>query len=86
MLRQLALHLFGPDERALRAVHAGRLAQGRSAPPIERQTMWIWALTALAVVALALLYRRTTFGRAMRATSIQPRRGPPRGRRRERAW
>ena len=33
--------------------------------------MWIWALTAVAVVALALLYRRTTFGRAMRATSIR---------------
>ncbi|HSK48116.1 MAG TPA: branched-chain amino acid ABC transporter permease, partial [Coriobacteriia bacterium] len=38
---------------------------------IERQTVWIWVLTLIAVVALALLYRRTAFGKAMRATSIR---------------
>ena len=38
---------------------------------VELQTLWIWGLTALAVVALALLYRKTAFGRAMRATAIR---------------
>ena len=70
VLRQLALHLFGPDERALASFTQGASIKVLGAA-IERQTVWIWALTGLAVVALALLYRRTTFGRAMRATSIR---------------
>jgi len=70
VLRQLALHLFGPDERALAPFTEGASLKLLGAA-VERQTVWIWALTALAVVALAFLYRRTTFGRAMRATSIQ---------------
>ena len=70
VLRQLALHLFGPDERALAPFTEGDSIKLLGAA-IERQTVWIWVLTALAVVALAFLYRRTTFGRAMRATSIR---------------
>jgi len=70
LLRQVALHIFGPDERALAPFTQGPSIKVLGAA-IERQTIWIWALTALAVVALALLYRRTTFGRAMRATSIR---------------
>ncbi len=70
VLRQMALHLFGPDERALAPFTEGASIKVLGAA-IERQTMWIWVLTALAVVGLALLYRRTTFGRAMRATSIR---------------
>jgi branched-chain amino acid transport system permease protein len=70
VLRQLALHLFGPDERALAAFTEGSSIKLFGAA-IERQTLWVWGLTALAVIALALLYRRTTFGRAMRATSIR---------------
>ncbi len=70
VLRQLALHLFGPDERALPPFTEGASIKLLGAA-IERQTIWIWLLTTLAVVALALVYRRTTFGRAMRATSIQ---------------
>ncbi len=69
LLRQLALHLFGPDERALDPFTGGPSLKLLGAA-IERQTIWIWLLTALAVVALALLYRRTTFGRGMRATAI----------------
>ena len=61
VLRQLALHLFGPDERALAPFTQGASIKLFGAA-IERQTVWIWALTGLAVVALALLYRRTTFG------------------------
>jgi branched-chain amino acid transport system permease protein len=70
LLRQFALHLFGPDERALAPFTEGASLKVLGAA-IERQTLWIWLLTALAVVALALLYRRTTFGRAMRATAMR---------------
>jgi branched-chain amino acid transport system permease protein len=70
VLRQIALHLFGPDELPLPAFTAGSSFKALGAA-VERQTVWIWALTALAVAALALLYRRTAFGKAMRATSIQ---------------
>jgi branched-chain amino acid transport system permease protein len=70
VMSQLALHVFGPDERPLEAFSAGPSVRFLGAA-IERQTLWIWALTAISVVALALLYRRTRFGRAMRATAIQ---------------
>jgi branched-chain amino acid transport system permease protein len=69
VLRQLALHVFGPDEAALPSFSDGPSIQVFGAA-IERQTLWIWLLTALAVVALMLLYKRTAFGRAMRATAI----------------
>lgn len=69
VLRQLALHVFGPDERALPAFAPGPSIKLLGAA-IERQTLWVWALTAAAVTALALVYRATAFGRAMRATSI----------------
>jgi branched-chain amino acid transport system permease protein len=69
VLRQLALHVFGPDEAALPSFSGGPSIQVFGAA-IERQTLWIWLLTALAVVALMLLYKRTAFGRAMRATAI----------------
>ena len=69
VLRQMALHLFGPDERALSPFTEGPSLKLLGAA-IERQTLWIWLLTGLAVVALALLYRKTAFGRGMRATSL----------------
>ncbi len=69
VLRQIALHLFGPDELALPAFTTGSSLKIAGAA-IERQTVWIWALTALAVVGLVVLYRKTTFGKAMRATSL----------------
>jgi len=70
VLRQIALHLFGPDEIPLRAFTPGPSIKFLGAA-VERQTVWIWVLTAAAVVALVVLYRRTVFGKAMRATSIQ---------------
>lgn len=70
VLRQIALHLFGPDELALAPFTAGPSVRVLGAA-IERQTVWIWMLTLSAVAALAFLYRRTTFGRAMRATSLR---------------
>jgi len=70
VLRQIALHVFGPDEVPLPAFTAGPSLKAFGAA-VERQTLWIWLLTAIAVAALALLYRRTAFGKAMRATSIR---------------
>jgi len=70
VLRQIALHVFGPDEVPLPPFTAGPSLKAFGAA-VERQTLWIWLLTAIAVAALALLYRRTAFGKAMRATSIR---------------
>jgi branched-chain amino acid transport system permease protein len=70
VLRQVALHIFGPDERALAPFTEGASFKAFGAA-VELQTLWVWGLTALAVVALALLYRKTSFGRAMRATAIR---------------
>lgn len=69
VLRQLALHLFGADEMALAPFTAGPSVRVLGAA-IERQTLWIWALTLVAVGVLAFMYRSTTFGKAMRATSL----------------
>jgi len=70
VLRQLALHFFGPDERPLAPFTEGLSIKAFGAA-VERQTVWIWALTAMTVLVLALVYRKTAFGRAMRATSIR---------------
>jgi branched-chain amino acid transport system permease protein len=70
LLSQVALHVFGPDPRTLATFTGGPSVKVLGAA-IERQTIWIWCLTALAVAGLALLYRRTMFGRAMRATSLR---------------
>jgi branched-chain amino acid transport system permease protein len=70
VLRQFSLHLFGPDEMPLAPFTQGPSLRAMGVA-VERQTVWIWALTALAVLVLAFVYRRTSFGKAMRATSIQ---------------
>jgi len=70
VLRQLALHVFGPDELPLDPFTPGPSVKAFGAA-VERQTLWVWALTAVAVGVLALVYRRTTFGKAMRATAIR---------------
>jgi branched-chain amino acid transport system permease protein len=70
LLRQIALHVFGPDEIPLPAFSKGASIMVFGAA-IERQTVWIWVITAVAVAALFVLYRRTIFGRAMRATSLR---------------
>lgn len=69
LFRQIALHMFGPDEVPLKAFTAGPSIRLLGAA-VERQTLWIWALTAIAVVALAIAYRKTAFGRSMRAVAI----------------
>ncbi len=70
LLRQAALHVFGPDEMPFPAFTAGpSIVVGGAA--IERQTVWIWLITAVAVGALFFLYRKTMLGRSMRATSLR---------------
>ena len=69
VMKSLARHLFGPDEATLPVFTAGpSLDIGGVA--IELQTLWVWAITIVVVVFLTWLYRRTRFGRAMRACSI----------------
>ena len=69
LLRQIVFHLLGPDEVPLRAFTEGPSIRLFGAA-IERQTLWIWVFTLLSVVGLVVLYRRTAFGRAMTATSL----------------
>jgi len=66
VFQSFARHAFGPDERPLPVFTAGPSIDFFGAA-IERQTLWIWALTAVAVAALTILYTRTKLGRAMRA-------------------
>jgi branched-chain amino acid transport system permease protein len=70
VLRQMALHLFGPDEVPLPPFTGGQSLRALGAA-VERQTIWIWLLTFGAVLLLAYVYRRTSFGKAMRATSLR---------------
>jgi len=66
VLSSLARHLFGSDALPLPEFTPGpSLAFAGAA--IERQTLWIWGLVLIAVVALTMLYSRTRLGRAMRA-------------------
>lgn len=69
VLRQMALHVFGPDERALEPFTAGPSLKFLGAA-VERQTLWVWLLTAAAVAVLSVVYRKTILGKAMRATSV----------------
>ncbi len=69
LLQSLARHGMGSDELPLRAFTEGPSIVVAGAT-VERQTLWIWGITAVAVVALTILYRRTMFGKAMRACAI----------------
>lgn len=69
LLRQFALHAFGADEQTIPPFSAGASVKLGGAA-IELQTLWIWGITAATVIALAVLYRSTLLGKAMRATSI----------------
>ncbi len=69
VLKSAARHVFGPSELALPSFSAGPSIIVAGAA-IDRQVLWIWGLTAIAVVALTLLYTRSKLGRAMRACSL----------------
>lgn len=69
VMKSLARHLFGPDELSLPEFTPGPSIDVAGVA-VERQALWVWGLTIVAVLLLALLYRRTKLGRAMRACSI----------------
>ena len=69
LLQSLARHMMGPDELPVPAFTQGRSIIFAGAA-IERQTLWIWGITFAAVLALTILYRKTAFGRGMRACAI----------------
>jgi branched-chain amino acid transport system permease protein len=69
LLRSLARHLFGGNELALPAFTPGPSIAMLGAT-IERQTVWLWGLAIVSFAGFWWLYRRTWFGRAMRAAAI----------------
>lgn len=69
LLQSLARHAMGSDELPFPAFSEGPSLRVLGAA-IERQSLWIWLVTAIAVTGLSVLYRRTAFGRAMRACAI----------------
>jgi branched-chain amino acid transport system permease protein len=70
LMRQFALHAFGPDEIPVPAFTEGSSIRFLGAA-VERQTVWLWALAILALAVLAWVYGKSRFGRAMRATALQ---------------
>jgi branched-chain amino acid transport system permease protein len=69
LLRSVARHAFGASELSLPAFSPGPSVMFMGAA-IERQALWVWAITAVSVVGLWLVYEKTSFGRAMKACSI----------------
>ncbi|MEL7667701.1 MAG: branched-chain amino acid ABC transporter permease [Actinomycetota bacterium] len=69
VMKSLARHLFGPDELSLPEFTPGPSVDVAGVA-VERQALWVWGLTIVAVLLFAWLYRRTKLGRAMRACSI----------------
>jgi len=68
LLSSLARHAFGPTERALPRFTDGSVQiLGAS---LERQSLWIMGIAAVAVALMSFMYARTRFGKAMRACSI----------------
>jgi branched-chain amino acid transport system permease protein len=69
VLKSLARHAFGPNELTLPEFTPGP-SLDIAGVAIERQALWVWGLTIAAVVAITWLYRKTRFGRSMRACSL----------------
>ena len=69
LLRSLARHAFGANELALPSFTSGPSLQFLGAA-IERQALWVWGVTVVAVAALWFVYERTSLGRAMRACQV----------------
>lgn len=69
VIRQLALHLFGPEERAVRAFTSGPPI-AIAAVYIERQTLWLWGLTIVSLIVFGLLFRTSLLGLALRSIAI----------------
>lgn len=69
VMQSLARHLFGPNELAMPPFSPGPSLSILGAS-VERQTLWVWGLTGLALLVLWFLYTRTKLGLAMRATAV----------------
>lgn len=69
LISSLVRHIFGPTEKALPPFTRGDSIKFMGAA-LERQSLWIFGLTALAVIVMTWVYSRTTVGKAMRATAI----------------
>ncbi|MBN2404148.1 MAG: branched-chain amino acid ABC transporter permease, partial [Coriobacteriia bacterium] len=69
VLRSLSRHAFGGNELSLPAFTEGASIVVAGAA-IERQALWVWGLTIVAVAGLSWLYSKTRFGRSMRACSL----------------
>ncbi len=69
LIRSLTRHLFGGNELTLPAFTPGPSLAFLGAT-VERQALWLWGLAIVSFAAFWWLYRRTWFGRAMRAASI----------------
>ncbi len=69
VLRSLSRHAFGGNELSLPAFTEGPSIVVAGAA-IERQALWVWGLTIVAVAGLSWLYSKTKFGRSMRACSL----------------
>ncbi len=67
VFQSFARHAFGPDEQAIPAFSHGPSLSFLGAA-IDRQAIWIWGITFIAVAALTILYSKTKLGAAMRAT------------------
>lgn len=68
LIRQGVFHLFGPEEKPLPALITGPSVSVFGAL-VERQTLLIWAVVAVTVIAMWLLYRHSLLGKAIRATA-----------------
>lgn len=71
LMRQAAFHAFGPDEKPVPLLVGGAPLRILGAS-VERQTVAIWVVVAVVVTGLAIVYRRTLLGKALRATAEQP--------------
>lgn len=66
-----AMLIWGRDAKPL-ASFSGETPIGVAGATILPQTLWVVGLTIVIVVALQLFYRRTLFGKAVRACAISP--------------
>jgi branched-subunit amino acid ABC-type transport system permease component len=70
LLEGLMLAIWGDEQKSLPPFNEGDLKIFDAAT--SYQTLWIWGATAVSLVAMVWLFRRTTVGRAMRACAINP--------------
>lgn len=70
LIQSLTRHAVGGEELATLPDFSPGPSIVIAGVTIVRQALWLWGIMVMAVVALTFLYRRTRFGKAMRACSI----------------